>query len=87
MPESLVLFQHAMLFAFKASVGLALVAAGAGIVISLVLSVFQIQDQTLPFAIKLVVVGAAIAVTGHGVAAELVHLVDYVFELASVPRA
>lgn len=87
MPESLILFQHALLFAFKASIGLALVAAGAGIVVSLALSSFQIQDQTLPFVIKLAVVGAAIAVTGHGVGAELVRMVDYVFELASVPRA
>lgn len=87
MPESLVLFQHALLFAFKASVGLALVASCAGIAISLVLSAFQIQDQTLPFAVKLVVVGAAIAVTGHGVGAELMRMVDHVFDLASVPRA
>ena len=87
MPESLVLFQQALIFAFKASVGLALVAACAGIAISLVLSVFQIQDQTLPFVIKLVTVGAAIAVIGHGIGAELVRMVDHVFELVSVRRA
>lgn len=82
MPESLILFQHALFFAFKTSVGLVLVAAGAGIVISLVLSVFQIQDQTLPFAIRLVIVGAALVVMGPSIGAELVRIVDQAFELA-----
>ncbi|HEX7682907.1 MAG TPA: flagellar biosynthetic protein FliQ [Trinickia sp.] len=82
MPESLILFQHALFFAFKTSVGLVLAAAGAGIVISLVLSVFQIQDQTLPFAIRLVIVGAALVVMGPSIGAELVRIVDQAFELA-----
>ena len=87
MPESLVLLQHALAFAFKVSVGLCLAAACAGIAISLVLSVFQIQDQTLPFAVKLVVVGVALAITGHAVGAELVRMIEEAFDLASVPRA
>lgn len=87
MPESLVLLQHALLFAFKVSVVLSLAAACAAIAISLVLSVFQIQDQTLPFAVKLLVVGAAIAVTAHSVGAEFIRLIDNAFELASVRRA
>lgn len=86
MPESLVLLQHALLFAFKVSVALSLAAGCAGIVISLVLSVFQIQDQTLPFAVKLVVVGVALAITSHGIGAELLRLIDQAFDLASVVR-
>jgi type III secretion protein S len=86
MPESLVLLQHALLFAFKVSVALSLAAGCAGIVISLVLSVFQIQDQTLPFAVKLVVVGAALAITSHAIGAELLRLIDQAFDLASVVR-
>ncbi len=86
MPESLMLLQQALLFAFKVSVAVSLAAAAAGIAISLVLSVFQIQDQTLPFAVKLVVVGTAIAITGHSVGAELMRLIDHAFELASVRR-
>lgn len=87
MPESLTLLQHALLFAFKTSVAFSLAAACAGIAMSLVLSVFQIQDQTLPFAVKLVVVGAAIAVSAHSAGAELMRLIDHAFELASVRRA
>jgi type III secretion protein S len=86
MPDALMLLQHALLFAFKVSVAISLAAACAGIAISLVLSVFQIQDQTLPFAVKLVVVGAAIAMTAHSVGTELIRLVDQAFELASVRR-
>ncbi|MGG1944071.1 flagellar biosynthetic protein FliQ [Trinickia sp. NRRL B-1857] len=86
MPESLMLLQHALLFAFKVSVALSLAAGCAGIVISLVLSVFQIQDQTLPFAVKLVVVGAALAITSHAIGAELLRLIDQAFDLASVVR-
>lgn len=86
MPQSLVLLQHALLFAFKLSVALAFAAACAGTAISLILSAFQIQDQALPFAIKLVVVGVVIAMTGHAVGGEFVRIVDRVFELASVAR-
>lgn len=86
MPDSLALFQHGLLFAFKVSVALALAASCAGIAVSLVLSVFQIQDQALPFAVKLVVVGLAVALTGHAVGTELVRIVERVFELASVAR-
>jgi len=86
MPDSLILLQHALVFAFEVSVALCLAAACAGIAISLVLSVFQIQDQALPFAVKLVVVGTAVAMTGNGVGAEFVRLIDEAFELASAPR-
>lgn len=86
MPESLILLQHALVFAFKVSVALCLAAACAGILISLVLSVFQIQDQTLPFAVKLVVVGAALAMTSHAIGVELLRLIDQAFELASAAR-
>ena len=86
MPASLALFQHALLFAFKTSVWLALVAAGAGVAISLVLSVFQIQDQTLPFAIRLVIVGAAITIMGPSIGTELVRVIGQAFELAGDRR-
>jgi len=86
MPESLLLLQHALLVAFKLSVALALVASCAGIAVSLVLSAFQIQDQTLPFAVKLVVVGMAVAATGQTVGGELVGIVDQAFELVGMPR-
>lgn len=86
MPESLSLFQHALLLAFKVSVVLALIASCAGIAISLLLSAFQIQDQTLPFAVKLIVVGLAIAIAGRSVGTELMRIVDAVFTLAGVAR-
>ncbi|PMS20426.1 EscS/YscS/HrcS family type III secretion system export apparatus protein [Trinickia dabaoshanensis] len=86
MPDSLILLQHALLFAFEVSIVLSLAAGCAGIAVSLVLSVFQIQDQTLPFAVKLLVVGAAVAITSRAAGAELLSLIDRAFELASVAR-
>jgi type III secretion protein S len=86
MPESLLLLQHALLVAFKLSVALALIAACAGMMISVVLSAFQIQDQTLPFAVKLIVVGIAVAVTGESVGVELLGIVDQALELVGTPR-
>lgn len=85
MNESLALLQHALESAFKMSVLLAVVAACAGISISLVLSAFQIQDQTLPFAVKLIVVSLMLALTGRGMGAELLRLIDDVFSLAAAP--
>lgn len=84
MPESLGLLQHALLFTFKMSLALALAASCASIVISLILSAFQIQDQTLPFAVKLIVVCAALAVAGRSIGIELLRIVDQVFALVGV---
>ncbi|GLU32579.1 hypothetical protein Busp01_24210 [Trinickia caryophylli] len=79
MPASLALFQQALFFAFKMSLLLALVGACAGVAFSVLLSAFQIQDPSLPFVVKLVVVGVALAVCARPIAAELLRLVDNVF--------
>jgi len=86
MPDSLAFMQHALVLAFKISLLIALVAACAGVAISLVLSAFQIQDQTLPYAVKLVVVCATLAASAHSVGIELVRLVEQAFALAAAPR-
>lgn len=87
MPESLGLFQHALLFAFKMSLLLVLAAACAGIATSVVLSAFQIQDQTLPFAVKLIVVCAALAAAAQSICTGMLDIVDHVFALAASPGA
>jgi type III secretion protein S len=84
MPESLGLLQHALFFTFKMSLALVIVASCASIAISLVLSAFQIQDQTLPFAIKLIAVSAALAIFARSMGIELLRIVDQVFLLVSV---
>lgn len=86
MPDSLAFMQHALVLAFKMSLLVALVAACAGVAMSLVLSAFQIQDQTLTYAVKLVVVCATLAAGAQSFGIELVRLVEQAFALAAAPR-
>jgi type III secretion protein S len=86
MPDSLAFLQHALVLTFKMSLLIALVAACAGVATSLVLSAFQIQDQTLPYAVKLVVVCATLAAGAHSFGIELVRLVEHAFALVAAPR-
>lgn len=86
MPDSLTFMQHALVLAFKMSLIIALVAACAGVAMSLVLSAFQIQDQTLPYVFKLVVVCATLAASAHSFGIELIRLVEQAFTLAAAPR-
>lgn len=81
MLDTLSLVQQALLFTFKTSLVLLLAAACAGVAMSVMLSAFQIQDQTLPFVLKLVVVGAALAATWQTVAKEMLGIVEQVFAL------
>ncbi len=83
MPETLALFQHSLLVAFKASLALVLGAACAGIATSVVLTAFQIQDQTLPFAVKLIVVCAALAAGAHSIGGEMLAITEQVFALVA----
>ena len=87
MPESLGLLQHALLFAFKTSLVLVLAAACAGVVASVVLSAFQIQDQTLPYAVKLIVVCAALALSAQWIGNGILGIIEHVFALVAAPSA
>jgi type III secretion protein S len=87
MPEALGLLQYALLFAFKMSLVLVLAAACAGIVTSVVLSAFQIQDQTLPFAVKLIVVCAALVAAAQSLGHGMLDLIEQVFALVASPGA
>ena len=46
----------------------------SGVLVSLVQSLFQLQDQTLPFAIKLLSVGVTLYLTGRWIGVELLNL-------------
>jgi type III secretion protein S len=81
MPDTLSLVQHALWFTFETSLVLVLAAACTGVVVSVMLSAFQIQDQTLPFLLKLVVVGATLAATWHTIAKRMLNIAEQVFAL------
>lgn len=50
-----------------------------GVLISLVQTLFQVQDQTLPFAVKLIAVSFVLALTGAWIGGELLNLITMVF--------
>ncbi|OMH25632.1 type III secretion system export apparatus subunit SctS [Motiliproteus sp. MSK22-1] len=85
MPEALSIFQQAMLLVVVLSAPPLAVAVIVGVVISLIQALMQLQDQALPFAIKLVAVGATLAMTGRWIGVELIQLTTLAYEL--IPQA
>ena len=65
------------------SMPVVLVAAVVGILISLVQALTQIQDQTVPFLLKLVAACITLAITYHWMGATLMRYADRSFSLIS----
>ncbi|SFG69850.1 type III secretion protein S [Pseudomonas sp. NFACC45] len=87
MDMTLTLFKQAMLLVVVLSAPPLIVAVIVGIVTSLLQAVMQLQDQTLPFAIKLVAVGIALALTGRWIGVELIQLANLAFGMIAQTRA
>ncbi|MDU4092019.1 MAG: type III secretion system export apparatus subunit SctS [Pantoea sp.] len=81
--EILTFFRQAMLMVVLLSAPPLIVAVLVGIVISLVQAAMQLQDQTLPFCLKLVTVGITLAMTGRWVGVELIQLTQNAFAMMS----
>ncbi|TQV84084.1 EscS/YscS/HrcS family type III secretion system export apparatus protein [Exilibacterium tricleocarpae] len=77
--ESIALFQKGLLLVVLLSAPALLAAVIFGVITSLVQTLIQVQDQTLPFAIKLVAVGIALFATGGWVASEMINLTNAAF--------
>ena len=60
-----------------------IVAVVVGVLTSLVQALMQIQDQTLPFGIKLVAVGITLALTGRWIGVEMIQLLNLMFDMVS----
>ncbi|HBV90324.1 MAG TPA: EscS/YscS/HrcS family type III secretion system export apparatus protein [Pantoea sp.] len=82
--DILTLFRQGLLLVVILSAPPLLVAVIAGVIISLVQAAMQLQDQTLPFAIKLVAVGIALALSGRWIGVELLELAQQAF--AMIPQ-
>jgi len=74
----------AMVTAAKIAAPIILAAMAVGLLVSLFQSVTQIQEMTLTFVPKLLVVGAVLAVSGHWMIAEFVGYVHTLF--ADLPQ-
>ena len=79
--EILTLFKQAMLLVVMLSAPPLIVAVVVGVIVSLLQAVLQLQDQTLPFAIKLVAVGITLAMTGRWVGVQLIQLTTLAFNM------
>lgn len=79
--DILTLFRQAMLLVVMLSAPPLVVAVIVGTIVSLLQAVMQLQDQTLPFAIKLVAVGVALALSGRWIGVELVELTNSAFQM------
>ncbi len=77
--ETITLFENALVLVVMLSAPPLVVAIVVGVLVSLVQTVFQVQDQTLPFAIKLVSVGLVLALTAAWIGSELYNLTDRIF--------
>ena len=58
-----------------------------GLLVSLLQALTQVQEQTLSFAVKLVVVSAVLLLTMSWVGDELLRFTDYIFGLIPTIRA
>ena len=83
MADTLNFFQQALWLAIVLSAPPLLVATLLGMLVSLVQAVTQIQDQTLPYVVKLVAVAVTVGVLGRWFGSELVTLTNLAFDLVS----
>jgi len=81
--DMIYLFKQAMLMVVMLSAPPLAVAVIVGVIVSLLQTVMQLQDQTLPFAIKLVAVGATLALSGRWIGVQLIDLTQSAFTLMS----
>jgi type III secretion protein S len=81
MVDLVLIFKLSLLMVLKLSMPPLIAAIVSGVLISLVQTLFQIQDQTLPFAIKLVSVGVVLAMMGGWIGSELMELSATIFRM------
>lgn len=77
--ETIALFQKGVLLVVVLSAPTLIVAVIVGVLVSLVQTLVQIQDQTLPFAIKLIAVGMSLMATGGWVGGEIINFTNAIF--------
>lgn len=71
---------QALMLVFQVCLPVVLASAVVGLLISLVQAVTHIQDQTLPFLLKLSTAVVTLMLTGHWMHGQLERYLDAVFE-------
>lgn len=81
MSQTLNYFQQGLWLAIVMSAPPLIIATICGVAVSLVQAVTQIQDQTLPYVVKLMAVAVTLAVLGRWFGQELMQLFNLAFIL------
>ncbi|MES2743028.1 MAG: type III secretion system export apparatus subunit SctS [Pseudomonadota bacterium] len=81
MVDTLHFFQQALWMTIAMSAPPLIVATLLGVLVSLVQAVTQIQDQTLPYVVKLVAVSVCLGMLGRWFGSELSQLTNLAFDL------
>lgn len=81
MAETLQFFQQGLWLAIIISAPPLLIATLFGVIVSLVQAITQVQDQTLPYVVKLLSVALTVAALGRWFGAEIMQLADQAFLL------
>ncbi|CAM3906977.1 type III secretion system export apparatus subunit SctS [Ectopseudomonas alcaliphila] len=79
--EALALFKQGMFLVVILTAPPLAVAVLVGVTTSLVQALMQMQDQTLPFGLKLAAVGLTLAMTGRWIGLELIQFTHMAFDL------
>lgn len=77
--ETLHYFQQGLWLAIVMSAPPLLIATVCGVAVSLVQAITQIQDQTLPYVVKLIAVALTLAALGRWFGQELMQLFNLAF--------
>ena len=82
----LVIFQEALMLAFKLVLPLLLVAMLVGLIVAILQAATQVHEQTLSFAPKAVAVGLTLFFMGPWMTSECIDFVNFIFEkMAEIP--
>jgi type III secretion protein S len=81
MADTLNYFQQGMWLVVMLSAPPLIIATLCGVTVSLLQAVTQIQDQTLPYMVKLVAVAVSLAAMGRWIGVQLIQLTDLAFTM------
>ncbi|CAH1530425.1 EscS/YscS/HrcS family type III secretion system export apparatus protein [Vibrio owensii] len=82
--DILTVFAQSLWLVVVLSLPCLLVASGVGVLVSLIQALMQLQDQTLPFVIKLIAVGLTLVMTGRWMSVEVIELTNHIFRAVSL---
>ncbi|MBP0597310.1 type III secretion system export apparatus subunit SctS [Herbaspirillum sp. LeCh32-8] len=81
MADTINFFQQSLWMAILMSAPPLLIATLCGLGVSLIQAVTQIQDQTLPYVVKLVAVAVTLASMGRWIGVEMLRLAELAFTM------